>query len=99
MIIYYVKKGTDISKYGFVREKNYNHCWVLINRYWLLKVNDEDMRLCFNIPTNDELLVFAQMYKDNVLITKEYYDEKIKRYERKIAYYQNKRNKAQKKSE
>lgn len=69
MKCFYVKKGTDLKKYGFVEKTYYGRTKFIIERrhYARLWINKEDMRMTFNIPTNDDLHILCKMFKDNVI--------------------------------
>lgn len=69
MKYFYVKKGTDLKKYGFVEKTYYGRTKFIIERrkYARLWINKEDMRMTFNIPTNDDLHILCKMFKDKVI--------------------------------
>lgn len=63
-ILFIVKKRAKLEKYGFVNEGNQ---WALYSHLKKLYIYKKDMVLHFNMPGLQELKVFHDMIKDNVI--------------------------------
>lgn len=70
MRCFYVKPNTDLTKYGFTRNKDINGdstSWGIGDRWCRIKVNDSDNRIVLSEPRNDEIYVLLKMQQDGVI--------------------------------
>lgn len=63
-IAFYIKEGTNLSKYGFQEETKR---WVIYTSVVKVWVDKKTLRLRFNMPDNSTLKTFAEMVKDDIV--------------------------------
>ena len=68
MITFICKKGVDYSKYGFNESNKEWTTWTSIKK---LIIKKDDMTLHFNMPALEDMKIFYEMVKDNVVIWKD----------------------------
>ena len=84
MKAFYVRRGTDLNKYGFKKIPwKSSHRWVLERRDWpRISIDEDSLRITFDAPTNDDLHVLCALAEAGRLL---YFDDnEFMRRKRKI---------------
>ncbi len=102
MKVFYFKKGIDPTHYGFKRNKDISgnsRSWSLGKSWSRITIRDEDNRITFNIPRNEDIYVLMQMYADGNIEIEEHprykennLEKRIAKLERKIKELENEKN-------